>query len=544
VPLFVLSILANLSSIASFVPFLENWAQSSPTSFNFISGILPPAVSAFFGFFLPIMMRWLSKYMGALTHSRLDRAVVARYFAFLVISQLIIFTLIGVGFNSVTEIIKQIGQHKSFNDILNNIDKLPAKINQTYINQASYWLTFFPLRGFLAIFDLAQILNLVWISFKTRVLGRTPRDYMEFTQPPDFEYAVYYSLILFMGTVGLVFAPLAPLVAVGAAVVMWINSWVYKYQLMFCYVSKVETGGRLWNPIINRLLVSLMLMQALMLLTMGLQYGWKSFAWVAGIPPFVIVVLFKVYIDRNFARPFRYYVPTEAELRNAQVHSQRGDIKGNRLEKRFGHPALHKELFTPMLHANMMPLLAQVYSGRLNSEQTKLREYGGQQMDARVLPGGVRIAGINESALEYDLALYRRDRGELDWDQRSLATTLDSTGVFPASGRDSPAPSLPGYNRYLTQGPTTSSDIELARFDPDQQPLLPATLIAGAGQSSQNLPGYSSSELGIPYQGQVPSNDGYREAPIHRPYSGQGQSFNSGRGSPGPNMAGWGANYR
>ncbi len=46
-----------------------------------------------------------------------------------------------------------------------------------------------------------------------------------------------------MGTVGLVFAPLAPLVAVLAAAVMWINSWVYKYQLMFCYVSNVESGG-------------------------------------------------------------------------------------------------------------------------------------------------------------------------------------------------------------------------------------------------------------------------------------------------------------
>jgi calcium permeable stress-gated cation channel len=46
-----------------------------------------------------------------------------------------------------------------------------------------------------------------------------------------------------MGTVGLVFAPLAPLVAVGAAIVMWVSSWVYKYQMMFCYVSKVETGG-------------------------------------------------------------------------------------------------------------------------------------------------------------------------------------------------------------------------------------------------------------------------------------------------------------
>jgi hypothetical protein len=115
-PLFVLSILANLSSvciiafltgfflivypkIASFVPFLQHWSQSSPASFNFISGVLPPAVSALFGFFLPIIMRWISKYQGALTQSRLDRAVVARYFAFLVISQLIVFTLIGAGFS-------------------------------------------------------------------------------------------------------------------------------------------------------------------------------------------------------------------------------------------------------------------------------------------------------------------------------------------------------------------------------------------------------------------------------------------------------------
>ena len=88
------------AKIASFVPFLENWSKQSPTSFNFLSGVLPPAVSAIFGFFLPIMMRWLSRYQGALTQSRLDRAVLARYFAFLVISQLIIFTLIGVVFST------------------------------------------------------------------------------------------------------------------------------------------------------------------------------------------------------------------------------------------------------------------------------------------------------------------------------------------------------------------------------------------------------------------------------------------------------------
>ena len=289
---------------------------------------------------------------------------------------------------------------------------------------------------------------------------------------------------------------------------------------------------------------------------MGLQYGWKSFAWVAGIPPFIIVILFKVYITRVFSRPFRYYVPTEAEIRNARVHSQHGDVKGNRLEKRFGHPALHAELFTPMLHANMMPLLGQVYSGRLDTAQAKLGEYGGQQMDARVIPGGIRIAGIDQRDLEYDPALYRRDRGELDWDQRSIATALDSAAGF-SGGRNSPAPSLPGYGRYLAQGPVADSEIELSRFDPDQQPLLPPTLIAGAGQSSITLPGYSprpapgTTQYPPPPPGnarhsQITSSDGYREAPTYRPQSGHETSrysYFSGRDSPGSNMAGRGA-YR
>ncbi|PPQ75181.1 hypothetical protein CVT26_008789 [Gymnopilus dilepis] len=187
VPLFIISVLANLAAVRTYVPFLQSWFEASPYSFAFVSGVLPPAISGFFGFFLPIIMRWLTKYMGALTHSKLDRAVVARYFAFLILSQLIIFTLIGVIFNSVEQIIIQIGKKASAKEILQNLHKLPSQIHSTYINQASYWLTFFPLRGFLAVFDLAQIINLVWLSFKTHVFGRTPRDIREWTQPPDFQ---------------------------------------------------------------------------------------------------------------------------------------------------------------------------------------------------------------------------------------------------------------------------------------------------------------------------------------------------------------------
>lgn len=60
-----------------------------------------------------------------------------------------------------------------------------GSIDQAYIAQSNYWLTYFPyvvpfscprafdellysLRGFLAVFDLAQIINLVWVSIKKR----------------------------------------------------------------------------------------------------------------------------------------------------------------------------------------------------------------------------------------------------------------------------------------------------------------------------------------------------------------------------------------
>ena len=85
VPLFIISVLANLDSVRYldsghdsfphplqlrvYVPFLDEWANASPNSFAFVSGVLPPAVSGIFGFFLPIIMRWLTRASHLSYHS-------------------------------------------------------------------------------------------------------------------------------------------------------------------------------------------------------------------------------------------------------------------------------------------------------------------------------------------------------------------------------------------------------------------------------------------------------------------------------------------
>lgn len=120
IPLLFISVLANLSHVAQYVPFLETWQDQSEWTFALVNGILPPTISAIFGYFLPKIMRWLSRYQGAITHSRLDRAVVARYFAFLVISQLFIFSLLGVGFQLVTQIVNEARSNTSVWEILSH----------------------------------------------------------------------------------------------------------------------------------------------------------------------------------------------------------------------------------------------------------------------------------------------------------------------------------------------------------------------------------------------------------------------------------------
>ena len=91
---------------------------------------------------------------------------------------------------------------------------------------------------------------------------------------------------------------------------------------------------------------------------------------------------------------FRYYVPDEAAIAKSKSNTEQTDARLNKLEKRFGHPALHAELYTPMVHASMVNLLPQVYHGRLSEERTKLDEYGGQKVNAALI-GGLKIAGID-----------------------------------------------------------------------------------------------------------------------------------------------------
>ncbi|KAG8927697.1 hypothetical protein FRC01_007066 [Tulasnella sp. 417] len=394
-PLLVVQSLAKLAVGSQYVPFFKNMSNLSPTSLSLISGILAPVASALLGSVFPIIIRTVSKYQGAPTRSSLSHTVITRYFAFLIISQLFIFSLIGICISTAARMAGSV-EHAGVNDYLAELKKHPGAIPLTYLQESNFWLTYLCLRGCLAVFDLAQLVSAFWMSIKIRLFARTPRDVREWTKPPSFGFAVHFSNMLFMAAVSLIYAPLAPLVPLCAAVVFWVSSVVYKYHLTFVSTTKVESGGLLWIPVMNCLMASLILMHVVMMLTNGLQMGWGTFYWISALPPIVGVAVFQYFFLRRFTNQFRWWIPNPKEIAASNLHPERADSKGGPFASRFGHPALHSELFIPMLPASMMPLLPQVYGGRLITGTRATVEDLGQKTETQVGTGGVPIAGIRD----------------------------------------------------------------------------------------------------------------------------------------------------
>ncbi|CDR88683.1 uncharacterized protein SPSC_05515 [Sporisorium scitamineum] len=397
-PLIIVSLLSNMGGLTSisWLGWLKDWQKSSSFTFAAVSGLGAPIIMGIASFFFPLAMRRIAKYRGVQTRYRLDRLLVGQYFGFLVISQFLFFSLIGVVLSLVSQLVVEIN-HNSALKIIEKLGRNAAyATKQQYLNQSNYWLTWLPLRGYLAVFDLAQVIKLLLVWIQKVFFGRTPRDVREYTKPPVFDYWMYYANFLFMAALAMIYAPLAPLVVVFSAIVFWANSFIYKYQLMYVFVTKHETGGMLWRPIINRLLVCIGFMQVILILAVVLD-SQNYYQAIAALPPILMLIAFKIYCRRTFDSRFDWYIPNEAEIAASKIHG--GDARHNRLQRRFGHPTLHSKLFTPMVHAKVKHLLPQVYKGRLD---TGTAVVDGRKVETEQVAGGLKIAAIEEDQLEYD----------------------------------------------------------------------------------------------------------------------------------------------
>ncbi|WVQ64266.1 uncharacterized protein L199_002428 [Kwoniella botswanensis] len=299
IPVMGIVFLTNIGIAIDRYPKLKQMQEDSQfwkVIFMIIEGVLPAAVAAIFAYFLPYIMRELNRWSGSITRGQLDKDQIRQVFIFLLVSNFVVFGLIGVLYETISGIYSKIGE-ESIGDIYKSIGDLPAKITRAYISQSLYWFSWYPIRSIVMWLQLLQVPRLI-LKTPQLLKFKTPQDLAEVTLAIHFELALEVSFIIFAMCVGLIYAPLAPIVVIGATIHFWSAHIVHSQALKFVNDTK-ETDGECWWVIINRLLMGTVFMQCLMVLTVTLKTQSPPMAIAAALPIFLIV-LFKLYLNKHY----------------------------------------------------------------------------------------------------------------------------------------------------------------------------------------------------------------------------------------------------
>jgi len=131
IPLLAVALLANLGALSAYVKFIRDWQDDYSWLFSAFVGVVPSLLTFMLQLILPVVIRKITSYQGALTHSQADRTVTARYSAFLLITQFFVFSLFGVAFQIASQIYLELSGNYSTSKIVTYLLTIPDKLQNT-----------------------------------------------------------------------------------------------------------------------------------------------------------------------------------------------------------------------------------------------------------------------------------------------------------------------------------------------------------------------------------------------------------------------------
>ncbi|ORX55060.1 DUF221-domain-containing protein [Hesseltinella vesiculosa] len=434
IPSSFLSASSNVTDFIRLFPNADVFIRHNKGFVALLSAWFTPIIMAIFFLILPVIMRILSQQQGSLTETSLDRQVFAKLYTFFVVNNLLVFTIASTLMQMYSQIKQAVEGNEtlSASDFFTSVGQNLAQVAKNLTDVSTYWLSYVTLRSVGVIINLAQLFVLISITFRKWFTNPSPRQLQEFTRPTQFDYPVFFNLLIFFFTVGLIYSVISPLVLPFTLVYFMLATVVFKYLLMYVFVTRTETGGQMWRILFNRLLVSVILFQVVMIGILKL----KS----ANVPSFVCVplpiltLLFKFYCLRRLDPHVYYIQPRSADGKNEEydIDTKRVSYgpesalpqqdtafpwttasstasRGPKIQRRYGDPAFFSELTVPMVHEKVRHLLPLIYGTDSRAQEKVVTSKLTRQKSVRHLSmlqmpdgHGLPFQSVNETELEND----------------------------------------------------------------------------------------------------------------------------------------------
>ncbi|KAK5814319.1 hypothetical protein F5H01DRAFT_23086 [Linnemannia elongata] len=369
IPMGLLTAFAKLERFIGLFPATKTYFDNNLFVAGLVQSLLPILVLDILMLLVRKLIVYLAWFQGNITKSSTDRSTLAKFYLFFTLNNLIVFAFSGtiLGFYTQIKLFLETlhfnsGTWDAITAFIHKQDNVVEILSSSVVSTSLFWVNYMSLRNFGVLLDLSQLVALAIYWLKSTV---TPRESKAMDKPDVFDFPLFFSVHLFALTVTLLYSVISPLILLFAAVYFSLSSLVYKYQLMYVFRTKVETGGRLFRVVYNRILAALLLFQIVMIGVLNLKTAHRQSLAIIPLP--FLTILFKIFLARHYDPKIDFYTygTSRTDLRRNNSRS------GKTLSSTFENPALTSKMISALVPDGARKMLSSkvLHGGRDNLEE-------------------------------------------------------------------------------------------------------------------------------------------------------------------------------
>jgi type II secretory pathway pseudopilin PulG len=287
-----LSTLDTLKTIS----WLSWISKLPPKAVDVVQGVLPPIFLSIVLALVPIILRLLVKQSGVPTGNGTEMGVQIYYFTFLFIQVFLIVTLSS-------------GLPAFFKELATETSKIPETLASNLPRASNYFFSYLTVQALnnsaSALLQVAALLE--WFLWAPMMDTTARQKWSRQTKLRVVKWGSFFPPFTNFAVIGIIFSVIAPLVMVFNLIVFSIYWITQRYNALYVYQYRHDTGGLLFPRAINQLFVGLYVMEIALI---GLFF---AFPGTRGTPQAIIMIImfvgtaiFQWLINDAFAPLFRY----------------------------------------------------------------------------------------------------------------------------------------------------------------------------------------------------------------------------------------------
>jgi len=185
-------------------------------------------------------------------------------------------------------------------DIINNPASIVMLLSESLPSQASTFLSYVMLRTFFSIpIDLLRVLPLILGSVNLKYSAVTEFERNQVTSPDTINYGTEYAMHLLIWIIGLTYAPISPYLVPFIAIFFIFGTLVARYQLLYLFAPRYESGGALFPLVFNRIMVGCIVSHLTLIGVFSLKQGYIQSTLMVVIV-FAAIIFWK-FVNDNLA---------------------------------------------------------------------------------------------------------------------------------------------------------------------------------------------------------------------------------------------------